>query len=120
MMIKVKDWFLEKNYSQNEAYAIRLCDNCNIERETEKAALIRFETEWGLIKGWFPKSVYEVEAEGAREHEEAAINFQVGDRVVHARFGSGVVQAVDGQAVTVKMGRKVKRFMGWALEKEGA
>jgi len=119
MTIKVKDWFLQKNFSQNEAYAIRLCEDCHIERETEKAALIRFETEWGLIRSWIPKSVFEVEAEGEQEHEEA-VGFQVGDRIVHEQFGSGVVQAVDGPVITVKLGRKVKRFMSYALEKEGA
>lgn len=32
----IKSWFLNKNYSQNERYAINLADSCTIERETEK------------------------------------------------------------------------------------
>lgn len=57
----IKSWFLNKNYSQNERYAINLADSCTIERETEKAYLLTFRTEFGRIKNWFPKSVCIVE-----------------------------------------------------------
>lgn len=60
--IIVAKWFLNKNYSQNERYAIDTARYAVIEKETEKAVYVRFETENGSIKGWFPKSVCTIAA----------------------------------------------------------
>lgn len=53
----VKSWFLNKNYSQNERYAISTANRTFIEKETEKAVFVKFDTDNGIIKGWLPKSV---------------------------------------------------------------
>lgn len=55
--VVVKSWFLNKNYSQNERYAISTANRTFIEKETEKAVFVKFDTDHGTIKGWFPKSV---------------------------------------------------------------
>lgn len=56
----IKEWFLRKNYNSNERYAMSTTDPV-IERETEKAYLLKFSTDYGMIKGWFPKSVCEAQ-----------------------------------------------------------
>ncbi len=59
--MKIDNWFLKKNYSQGERYAISLTDPI-IKKETAKAYFLVFETEFGTIKGWFPKTVCKKEA----------------------------------------------------------
>ena len=39
--ISIKRWFLSKNFSRNEQYVIECADSAKIERETEKAVLIK-------------------------------------------------------------------------------
>lgn len=53
----IKDWFLEKNFTQNERYAISTCNDIETKKETEKAMLFTFHTEFGTITKWIPKSV---------------------------------------------------------------
>src|SRR5699024_9555801 len=52
-----KDWFINKNFGQNEAYAIRVADYFKIVRETERAYYLEIGTEFGTIKTWAPRSV---------------------------------------------------------------
>lgn len=59
--MKIQEWFLKKNYSQGERYAISLTEPI-ISKETQKAYFLVFRTEFGTIKGWFPKSVCKNEA----------------------------------------------------------
>lgn len=66
----IKDWFLRKNFSQNERYAIQCADEMKIERETEKAILVKWNTEWGFIKRWVPKSCFYTVAEIEAEAEK--------------------------------------------------
>lgn len=54
--IFLKSWFLHKEFTQGEQCAINCCDGCYIDRETEKAYLLRWNTEFGVIKHWVPKS----------------------------------------------------------------
>lgn len=54
--IRVKDWFLHKNFSSSERYAISISHSSSIERETEKAVLVRWATKFGAITRWIPKS----------------------------------------------------------------
>lgn len=60
--VVVAGWFLNKNYNSNERIAITTARYAVIEKETAKALLVRFETEYGNIKGWFPKSVCTIAA----------------------------------------------------------
>lgn len=52
----IPDWFLIKNLTQNERYAYAVGEK-SIERETEKAVLIKVDSEWGTFKFWCPKSI---------------------------------------------------------------
>ena len=96
----IATWFVRKNYTANEAYAISVTEPA-IERETEKAYLLSFKTEWGIIKGWFPKSVCNIET--AVEVEQlATVEVKEGDVINHKSYGKGVVLSVDDIIVSVK------------------
>ena len=53
--MKIKQWFLEKEFTQNERYVIE-CGTASIERETEKAYLLKWNSDYGYITRWVPKS----------------------------------------------------------------
>lgn len=50
-------WLMEKNLDQAELQGAQLAYNIGVERETEKALLLCFETDFGNIKMWAPKLV---------------------------------------------------------------
>nr|DAV65121.1 MAG TPA: hypothetical protein [Caudoviricetes sp.] len=50
-------WLMDNNLDQSEMQGAMLAYNIYAERYTEKAALIVFETDFGNIKMWAPKSV---------------------------------------------------------------
>ena len=52
----IAQWFLRKNFSQNEAYMISVAD-MKAYKETEKAYLIKAESDYGYLTFWAPKSV---------------------------------------------------------------
>lgn len=56
----VKKWFLEKNFTRNEIYAIQTTDEVRVQKETEKAVLLCWRTDYGTITSWIPKSCLEV------------------------------------------------------------
>lgn len=60
-MIRIESWFLNKNFTSNERIVIESSNDQIIERETEKASLIRFESDYGTLKTWVPKSLYTTE-----------------------------------------------------------
>lgn len=60
--MNIKSWFLIKNLSANQRYAYEIGDK-KIERETEKAALIKVTSEFGSFSFWCPKSVMGYEEE---------------------------------------------------------
>ena len=54
----VPAWIIRKNLNNDESYAVlNECDSMNVVRETEKAQLVEFITNYGNIKMWTPKSV---------------------------------------------------------------
>ena len=53
----IKSWFLNKEFTQGERYAISTADDPSVVRETEKALLLKWKTEFGFIQHWVPKSV---------------------------------------------------------------
>lgn len=54
----VPTWIIEKNLSSNEAYAVlNESPTVSFKRETEKAILVDFHTDYGHIEMWCPKSV---------------------------------------------------------------
>ena len=53
----VPAWFINKNLQEEERYAITEAYGANIKRETAKAVLISFDTPYGYINLWTPKSI---------------------------------------------------------------
>ena len=54
--VMVKEWFLRKNFTEAEAYMIGISYESVVERETLKAALVKFTNEFGSKQFWIPKS----------------------------------------------------------------
>lgn len=54
--VMIKDWFLKKNFDSNDRYMIGISTESVVERETLKAALVRFTNEFGSKTYWIPKS----------------------------------------------------------------
>lgn len=59
--MKIQDWFIDKNYNYVEADSMK-CSRPIVIRETANAYLLLFETSFGEIRGWFPKSICRKEA----------------------------------------------------------
>ena len=66
--IHIEEWFLLKNFTEQQLYVISIADQVTIKRETEKACYIEFwNAKFGSIFSWVPKSVC-----GLAEKSEAA------------------------------------------------
>ena len=59
---RVKNWFMVKNFTSSERVAIMSSDEMIIEKETEKAVLGKWNTKFGSITKWIPKSCLEIDA----------------------------------------------------------
>lgn len=80
--IEIKSWFVLKNFSSEERYAESVSDK-EIVRETEKAVLIKFVSDFGTFTKWIPKSCLMTEEDFRieREREEKRIaRFEEGQR----------------------------------------
>lgn len=53
--LKVKQWFIDKNFTPDERYIASVSDLL-IVKETEKAVLIQFYSDFGKFNKWVPKS----------------------------------------------------------------
>lgn len=53
----VPDWILSENLSNEEYSAMQYATSMSVERETLKAELVSFDTDFGNITTWVPKSV---------------------------------------------------------------
>lgn len=70
----IPEWIIEKNLDQNQIYAVRAeGEDAELVRETEKAILVEWATEFGKVSMWCPKSVLkskdEVVAEAKAQQE---------------------------------------------------
>lgn len=78
--IHIKEWFLTKNFNENERYAISVSE-ISVKKESEKAVYVYFTSDYGTIKSWIPKSCLatkeEIEAERklAEERDKAIIKY---------------------------------------------
>lgn len=80
--IEIKSWFVLKNFTSEERYAESVSDK-EIVRETEKAVLIKFVSDFGTFTKWIPKSCLMTEEDYRieREKEEKRIaRFEEGKR----------------------------------------
>ena len=56
-IIAIKDWFIRKNFTETESYAIATNDWIEVLAETKKAYKLRVHNaEWGNLTTWAPKS----------------------------------------------------------------
>ena len=53
----VPTWILRENLDQDELYAVSLANQMEVRRETAKAELVAFDTDYGFVTVWVPKSV---------------------------------------------------------------
>lgn len=100
--MKVKNWFMIKNFDANERIAIATAGDPVIERETEKAALLKWNTDFGSIKRWIPKSC--IEEDAVTDDTEAVensimVNYKNEEKALYEMF-------------TGKRGAKVKKIGG--------
>lgn len=65
--IYVEDWFIAKNFNQQQQYAITRSERIEVIGETEKAVKVAWFTKYGTIRSWVPKSCC-----GLAEKSEAA------------------------------------------------
>ena len=68
-------WFISKNLSQNQAYAVSVEGYGKAVKETEKAIDIEFTTDYGKVWLWCPKSILKTIDEVADELIEGAKKF---------------------------------------------
>lgn len=68
-------WFINKNLSQNQAYAVSVEGYGKAVKETEKAIDIEFTTDYGKIWIWCPKSILKTIDEVADELIASAKKF---------------------------------------------
>ena len=69
----VPAWIVEKNLDQDRFYAVRAEGvNPTLARETEKAVLLEWDTEFGKVSMWCPKSILKSE-EQVKAEEQADI-----------------------------------------------
>lgn len=55
----IKSWFLQKNFDNNERLVINTAlmgNDIEIVKETEKAVFVKFNSDYGIISSWIPKS----------------------------------------------------------------
>lgn len=55
--VGVPKWFVNKNLSSQEAYVANTSGEWSLRKETEKAVLMRADSDYGHIDIWAPKSV---------------------------------------------------------------
>ena len=66
-------WIVKKNLDQDKLYAVRAEGvNPTVARETERAVLLEWDTEFGKVSMWCPKSVLKSE-EQMKAEEQADI-----------------------------------------------
>lgn len=101
--MEIQNWFLVKNFTQNQRYAMARTEP-TIVKETEKAFFLRFDTEYGRISGWFPKSV----CAKATPCEIVCEEEKKGAAIRHEIFGEGFIESIDEDTVVCVFGNKKK------------
>ena len=92
----IPEWIIEKNLDDNQIYAIRAeGEDASLVRETEKAILVEWPTEFGKVSMWCPKSVLkksmdEVVAEAKAQQARYNNACEQYDKLVDAAKSLGV------------------------------
>jgi hypothetical protein len=66
--MEVKTWFLNKEFTSSQRIAISTAEAPTVQRETEKAVLLQWNTEFGVITHWVPKSCIVTDEQIAAEN----------------------------------------------------
>ena len=82
----IKNWFLNNNFSDNERYLISV-STTNIEKETEKAILVNFKSDFGSFTSWIPKSVILTEPEEVQEVKKEEPKNETVDLIMKNKAG---------------------------------
>lgn len=73
----IPEWIINKSLDSNQIYAIRAeGESADLIRETEKAVLVSWWTEFGTVQMWCPKSVLTDEDEEQEKAEAYWTNFE--------------------------------------------
>lgn len=91
----IPEWIINKNLDDNQIYAIRAeGEDASLVRETEKAILVEWSTEFGKVSMWCPKSVLkskdEVVAEAKAQQERYNNACEQYNKLVEAAKSLGV------------------------------
>lgn|SRR5690554_6317583 len=108
--IKIKDWFLLKNFNTQQYQALKNGYDAKIEKETEKACLLNLSTDFGVITSWIPKSVIE------EDNRVKETTFKVGQEVKHNKFGSGIIRFIKGVIIEVDFNGSPKKVLNKYLK----
>jgi hypothetical protein len=102
----VRNWILDSKLSANQryAYGIALIDGeVTIDRETEKAVLVKVVSEWGTFTFWCPKSQLLTEADLAAVEAKQEARLSRYDALVAAAKSAGVPGVRKGlKAATIR------------------
>ena len=77
----IKEWFLEKNFTQNERYVIELAemnDELIAIKESEKAVYFKATSDFGTLTFWCPKSCIYTKEEAMKEMQKKASALEKG------------------------------------------
>ncbi len=77
-IVAIKPWFVNKNFSNEQAYVINNDADFKIFCESEKAFKLKVMSDYGSFISWFPKSVCLDRAQYEAEMNEAANRFEKG------------------------------------------
>lgn len=69
--IAIPYWFISKNLTRAQADAI-VGERMTVERETEKAVLVKWNTDYGFVTLWTPKSIIVTEEQARTEAKAEA------------------------------------------------
>nr|DAI82544.1 MAG TPA: hypothetical protein [Caudoviricetes sp.] len=69
--IAIPYWFISKNLNRTQADAI-VGERMTVERETEKAVLVKWNTDYGFVTLWTPKSIIVTEEQARTEAKAEA------------------------------------------------
>lgn len=90
--IRIKEWFMDKNFTDNQKYAISIARDIVVEKETEKAILVIWFTDFGRIKSWIPKSVVSGSyvVNGNNVNTDETPKMEEVDKVMHNQVGDTI------------------------------
>lgn len=101
-------YFVTEKLSQHELSAINIGDAVtSIKRETEKAVLINYETDYGNITLWAPKSVIKTEEQFRADFQRQATRQYVNDS--YYNYLRNTAKAAGVKLGSVKKWDKIKK-----------